>query len=508
MKWFLKYLSKPLLLVLALCALNPLAAQKKSKVKFKADNIEYDESLGKKARRLLDNVVFEHKGVFMYCDSAYQYPETNSLDAFGRVHIEDKDSLNLWSDFLHYDGDNELFECRGNVILDNKNIHLETDFLFYDKSKDFGYYLDGGEITNRDDQSKLTSQKGYYYTKIDEFYFKQDVVYNHPEFKIEADTLLYNAEIKKTTFLGPTYIHADSSLIYCERGFFDSQTQKSEYHQNAYILSETRRISGDSIYYDTDKGIGRIVGNANILDTAENIAVMGERAWIYEAKDSAIVTEKTELQQYFEEDTLFLHADTFKVFQDDDSSRILKAYWHVRFFKSDLQGKCDSMVYSFGDSAIKMYSDPILWSQDNQITGEYIQLNTANGQMHSMEIQSNAFVVSMVDAVKYNQIRGKEMTGYFVNNSLDVIYVTGNGQTVYYAQDEEDKFVGVNRGESSDLKIQLINNEIDEIAYINDGNATFYPMGELTAQELRLRGFSWRDYIRPKQREDIFFWVD
>jgi len=505
----LKYLLKPLILVLVIYALNPVLAQKKSKIKFEADKIEFDEGLGKKARRLLHNVVFKHKGVIMYCDSAYHYLDKNSLDAFGRVHIKDGDSLDLYSDFLHYDGDDQLFQCQKNVVLDNKSIHLTTDFLFYDRSKNLGYYLNGGVIENKDDHSILKSERGYYYTKIDEFYFKQDVTYDHPDFRIEADTLLYNAEIKKTTFLGPTYIHADSNLIYCESGFFNSFTKKSEYHQNAYILSETRDIRGDSIFYDTEANYGRIVGNANILDTTENILVKGQLAWIYQDRDSAVVTVETELQQFFDEDTLFLHADTFKIYEDKGKdAQFLEAFWHVRFFKSDLQGKCDSMVYSFSDSAIKMYFDPILWSGENQITGNYIQLNTANGQMHSMEIDKNSFIVSMVDFEKYNQIRGKQMTGYFKDNALDIIYVTGNGQSVYYALDDEDKFVGVNRGESSDLKIKLIDNAIDEIAYINDGNATFFPMGELTPLELSLKGFSWREYIRPKNREDIFVWIE
>jgi lipopolysaccharide export system protein LptA len=497
------------LLILAVCALNPVFSQKKSKIKFEADNIEYDENLGKKARRLIGNVVFEHKGALMYCDSAYHYPEKNSLDAFGKVHITQGDSLNLYSDYLYYDGEKELFNCRQHVVLDNKDIHLTTDFLVYDRLKNYGYYLEGGIIVNRKDQSTLTSKRGYYYTISDDFYFKTEVIYIHPDFKIEADTLLYNAKAKKTTFLGPTYIHADSSLIYCENGFFNTYTKLSEYHKNAYIISDHRVISGDSIFYASEQKFGRIKGHASITDTTENISVRGQLAWIYQDRDSAIVTEQAELQQYFEKDTLFLHADTFKVFKNfKDSSRFLKAYWHVRFFKSDMQGKCDSMVYSFADSAIKMFFDPVLWSGENQITGDYIQLNTSKGRMHSMQIDRNAFVVSLVDSTKHNQIRGKDMMGYFKKNKLDYIDVKGNGQTIYYAQDESKKYIGVNRGESSDLKIKLKNNEINEISYINDGTATFFPMGELAPQELRLRGFSWRGNLRPKKRADIFIWKE
>jgi lipopolysaccharide export system protein LptA len=483
-------------------------AQKKTKIKFEADNIEYDETLGKKARRLIDNVVFEHKGVFMYCDSAYQYPESNSLDAFGRVKIVQGDSMTLYTDSLNYNGDTEIFKCKNNVVLDNKDIHLETDYLIFNRGENFGYYLGGGEITNRSDQSLLVSEKGYYYTELDEFYFKKDVVYTHPEFIIKADTLKYNSEIKKTTFLGPTDIEADSNFIYCERGFFNSNTGKSEYHKNAYMTSESRIIKGDSIFYDTKENFGRILGNADILDTSEQISIRGEIALLYREKDSAVVTDMAELQQYLDEDTMFLHADTFKIFTTKDSSRVLKAYRKIRFFKSDLQGQCDSMVYAFSDSAIMMYYDPILWSGENQITGEYVQLNMAGGRIHSMDINQDAFINSLVDSIRYNQIRGKDMTGYFKDNQIDLIDVVGNGQTIYYPKDDDDKFIGVNRGESSNLKIKLKNNEINRISYINDANSTFFPLYELSPNELRLRGFQWLIHKRPTKREDIFNWVD
>ncbi|HAW53152.1 MAG TPA: hypothetical protein DCX54_12620 [Flavobacteriales bacterium] len=486
-------------------------AQNKAKIKFQADNIEYDESLGKKAKRLIGNVVFEHKGVLMYCDSAYQYPVSNSLDAFGRVHIKQGDSLNLYSDSLHYDGENQLFTCKQNVVLDNDNIHLTTDYLIYNRPFRLGYYLKGGTIVNREDQSELKSRRGYYYTDANEFYFKKEVRYVHPEFEIIADTLLYNTKSKKTTFLGPTDIYADSNKIHCEAGFFNSLTKLSEYHINAYIVSDSRIISGDSIFYNSNIGFGEILGHADIVDTAENIRVKGQHALLYENRDSAIVTVESELQQYMEDDTLFLHADTLKVFKvqsDNPDARMLLAYRHIRFFKSDLQGKCDSMVYNFSDSAIQLHFDPILWTGDNQITGDYIQLNMANGTIHTMDITKNAFVNSAVDSIRFNQIRGKQMTGMFKNNKLDNIHVTGNGQTVYYALDKDDKFVGVNRGESSDLIIKLVENEINQISYINDANATFFPIDELSTEELRLKGFNWRIELRPTKREDIFIWKE
>ncbi|MEQ9063171.1 MAG: OstA-like protein [Vicingaceae bacterium] len=500
-----------LILILLSGLSTAVIGQGKTKIKFQADNIEYDEALGKKAKRLIGHVIFEHKGVIMYCDSAYQYPERNSLDAFGKVHIVQGDSLDMYCDSLHYDGESEIFNCKNNVVLDNKNIHLETDYLIYDRLKDLGYYLGGGEITNREDESILTSLRGYYYTQRDQFYFKKDVHYVHPEFEIFADTLLYNAEQKQTDFAGPTDIYADSSHIFCEDGFFNSKTKLSEYRINASIKTGSRVIGGDTIYYNSVNKFGRILGNVDILDTAEDIRVLGHWAVLFEDRDSAVVTDRSELQQIMDGDTLFLHADTFRVFSvrhDSVEGRMLLAYHHIRFFKVDLQGKCDSLVYHFLDSAIKMYHDPILWSAENQITGKYIQLNTTSRGIETMDIEEDAFVNSLVDSIRFNQIRGKRMTGYFIKSQLDKIHVVGNGQTIYYAQDKEDKYIGVNRGESSDLIIKMKESEVNQISYINDANATFFPMDELKPEELRLKGFRWRIKLRPVSREDIFNWVD
>ena len=135
------------------------AAQKKSQIKFRADHIEYDEKLGNKARRLIDNVVFEHKGTIMHSDSAWHYPEKNSLDAFGKIKITQGDSLILLCDLLHYDGESEVFTCRENVILEKRDIRLTSNHLVYSRNDETGYYTEGGHIENKADKSTLTSVK-------------------------------------------------------------------------------------------------------------------------------------------------------------------------------------------------------------------------------------------------------------------------------------------------------------------------------------------------------------
>lgn len=485
---------------------NTMMGQK-TKIKFKADNIEYDESLGTKAKRLIGNVVFEHKGATMYCDSAYQYPVSNSLDAFSNIRIFQGDSIELYGDSLHYDGDEQEFTVRYNVRMLSTNQELETDFLKYNRNTSTAIYYNGGKITNKEDSTVLTSVYGYYYTTSRDFYFKDSVRLTHPDYRVEADTLQYNTESKITYFHGPTRIFSDSNFIYCERGYYNSVTKKSAYHQNAYMVSGVQKISGDSIFFDALADYGEITGNAKISDTTQQLIVSGEKGIFYTEKDSALVTDSALLMQYDDTDTLFMHGDTMKIFKSDSTEfRKLLAYPRVRFYRKDLQGKCDSMVYAFSDSAIKMFKDPVIWSEENQLSGDYIQMNTAGGAMNTLVIDQRAFVTSMVDSLRFNQIRGKLMTGYFVDNDLERINVEGNGQTIYWGQDEEDKLIGVNRGESSNLRVLLKDNELNEIVFLNEPDAYFYPPLQFDPMELRLKGFSWLKEVRPTSRHDIFIW--
>jgi hypothetical protein len=217
---------------------------------------------------------------------------------------------------------------------------------------------------------------------------------------------------------------------------------------------------------------------------------------------------------------LFLHADTLSAIADtlakNDSTqnqkRTLFAFHHVKFFKADLQGRCDSLVYSFRDSAIHLFNTPMLWSNANQMTADSVTLHTAFGNISHVFMKDNAFIVSLADSthfdnndsVRFNQIRGRDLTGYFNDNKLYKIFVEGNGQTIYYAKNKEQKMTGVNRADCSDIYIAVEENQVKEISLVNNPDATFYPLHELLPRELRLKGFAWKPHLRPESREAIF----
>lgn len=495
------------LLILFFVAFASGVAQEKEKIRLvKANDLFGTERKGKEAQRLIGDVVFEHKNALMYCDSAYLYKSTNSLDAFGSVRINQGDTLNLYGDFLHYEGNTQQATVTGEVVtLESPDFTLVTDRLLYDREANIASYYTGATIESKNDSNILVSKRGFFYANQSLFTFKNDVVLTNPNFVMNSDTLRYFTNTEIVNFLGPTTIVGDSNLIYCENGWYDTRKDQSRYFENAYIISDGRKLEGDTLFYDRTIGYGQADGNIQVTDTAENILINGEHGRIFELKDSAIVTDNSLLTQAFEEDSLFMHADTFKVYETAIGERKLFAYYGVRIYKSDLQGVCDSIAYSMTDSSIQLISDPILWSENNQLTADTIVLRLANNKINSIFLDQNAFIIAEVSEKRFNQIKGKNMTGFFRDSKLRSINVRGNGQTTYFAQDEQDKFIGVNVAESTDINIRLGDDGIESITYLKKPKSKMHPMGELDpVTELRYKGFQWLIDLRPLSKEDLF----
>lgn len=486
--------------------MNYSVAQKKEQIEIiQANDLFFGERNGQKAQRLIGAVIFKHKDALMYCDSAFLYPKTNVIDAFGSVQINQGDTLNLYGDFLNYDGNTQLAIVTGKLVrLISSDFTLTTDRLLYNREENIASYYTGGLIESKNDSNVLVSRIGYYFANDQLFTFKDSVVLTNPDFRMESDTLKYFTTTEMVNFLGPTTIYGDSNLIYCERGWYDTQKDQSQYFDNAYLISDGKKLEGDILYYDRAKGLGKADGNIQITDTVENIIITGEHGRVFELSDSAIVTDSSLLIQVFDNDSLFMHADTFKVFKTAEGEQKLFAYYGVRIFKSDLQGVCDSIVYSISDSTIKLFTDPVLWSEENQLTADRIDIRTANNKIHSLFLDQNSFIISALDDVRFNQIKGKEMTGYFKDSKLSKIKVKGNGQTTYFAQDEAEKFIGVNVAVSSDIDITIKDKKINTITFLKQPEAIMHPMGELDPElDLRYKGFNWRITEKPNRKDII-----
>jgi lipopolysaccharide export system protein LptA len=469
------------------------------------DFIEQDKKTGRDWHRFVGNVSLVHNEISMSCDSAHLYPDKNQVTAFGRIHIEQGDTLDISGDYLFYDGVTEKALLTGNVELVDKETHLFTNSVTYDVKNRIAQYTDSGRIINRD--NTLTSKIGRYYASRKLFYFKDDVKIVNPDYVMTADTMDYNTVTETAFFTGPSEMRGDSIYLYCEKGWYDTKNKISSMWKNALIDNKKQIINGDSLYYDENKGYGKSYGNVSIADTNNHIIVKGDYAWYYKEPERFMVTDSAMFIQINRKDSLFMHADTISVITMADTSangyRLMRAYYGCRVFSKDLQGKCDSLSYSFQDSVIRLYKYPVLWSEENQLTSDSMAIFTRNRQADRMELYNSAFITSQVDTLRFNQIKGRNLTGYFKDNELYRININGNGESIYYLLDGE-AIAGVNKATCASIEILVENGKITDIFQYQSPEGVIDPPSVANDKTLRLAGFDWLDMIRPKKIADIF----
>mgnify|MGYP001024304614 CR=1 FL=1 len=483
-----------------------LLAQEKEKIDIiNTDLLLGGKDIGEGVRRFLGNVVFEHNNATMYCDSAYLFSNQNRIHAFSNVHVTRGDTLHLYSDYMVYNGNTDIGKFRHNVRLKNEETTLYTDSLDFNNATSIAYYFSGGEIIN--EENTLTSIIGYYYANDDMFFYKDSVVVTTPDYTIHTDTMKYYTEDKIAYFLGPTNIYNEENHLYAENGWYKTVEKKFQFNENARYQNKEKILIGDSLYYDELNGIGIAIDNIEMIDTAENMIMKGNYAYYTKEPESFLITDSTLLIQVSENaDSLFMHADSITSNYDSTGTyRILKAYHKVQLFRDDFQARCDSVVYNFQDSVMTMYTEPVLWAEGSQMTGQKVEVHMKDDKIDFFKLITTAFIVSQKDTTSYDQIRGKQMIGYIRNNEIKRVDVFGNGQTIYFTVDEKDnEIVGVNFAESSDIIIHMKSGEVSRINMIKMPTGTLYPLDEL--EETKLKDFQWLEHLRPKSKKDIFIW--
>lgn len=506
----MKHLLLVCLSILSVCFTAETAvAQKKKKVEIlNADASFYDADLID-ADRLIGNVRLKYGDVLMYCDSAYRYP-TGNFDAFSNIRVNQGDTLLLFGDKLFVDNQTKEARLRDNIRLKDKDLTLTTEILNYDLETGIASYYEGGKIISTENKNVLTSKEGYYDSESEFFHFRDDVELKNPEYTIVSDTLKYSGLSETAFFFGPTTIKSQSNTIYCNKGWYNTNTEVSQFNNGAKIYSKSTFLGGDSIYYEGNNGFGEVFGNVMIQDTTSNYFITGDYGWHNEEKEKSLVTGSAEMVQFFDGDSLFLHADTLRAAPDSTGNNLIKAYNHVKIFKEDLQGVADSLIYLESDSLLSLFGNPLLWSKDNQISGEKVNIKLFEGRIDRMIITKKAMIISEAAPESYNQIKGRNLVGYFVENKLRKIAVNGNGQTIYFPLDdsEEKKVLGVNRADCSDVNIYVNDSVIERIVLINKPSGGLHPMSKANPDDLFLEGFFWNSVNRPEKRQDIFIWQD
>ncbi len=455
-------------------------------------------------RRLLGNVRFKHKEAYMTCDSAHYYPDRNLVEAYSRVHIHKGDTLHLYGEYLLYNSVDEYAFVSDSVVLIDNETTLYTDQVDYDMIKETATYTTGGRIINKD--NVLTSITGTYDTRTEVFNFKDSVRLVNPDYTMYADTLEYNTDNEIAYFFGPSRVTGDSLDTRCNRGWYDTRNEISLLLDKAYINNMTQIVTGDSLYYESEKGYGTAFYDVTIRDIGEDIIVKGNESWYFRDPERFMITDSAQFIQVNDDDYLYLHADTLRSVTIDDSTnsyRLVRAYYGCRIYSDGIQAVCDSLAYSFRDSVIRLYYQPVLWSESNQLFADSMALITKNRQMHKMELYNNSFVIEEVDSSRYNQLKGRNLFGYFSDNKLYKIEIRGNSEKIYFAI-EKDELVGVDQSTCVDMDIYIEDGKIHDIYMMQSPEGSLDPPLYKQTSLRRLENFSWYENVRPKNRFDIF----
>ena len=470
-----------------------------------ADRGEYVNTIAQGAQRLKGNVRFRHRDAIMRCDSAYMYQDQR-VEAFGHVTIDQGDTLHVQADRSTYNGSDRTARLEGNVLMRNSDMELTTPSLDYDLRNRRAVYTAGGRIVSKSGGNTLTSDVGTYLTDARRFIFSRNVRLEHPERTIVADTMHYGTSTGVAEFFGPTTITQQETVIHTTRGLYDTRNEQARFSKRSSILSKGRTLEGDSLHYDRKSGQGLAWGNVQVTDTASDMVVKGDNGRYNEQTDRATITGHAELELLMGNDTLFLHGDTLFTSPDSSGKRI-QAHRNVRFYRSDLQGVCDTLIYSEADSLIHMFRAPALWSGTDQITGDHIRIALRNGKADKLYVERNAFLVSQVDTIHFDQVTGTTMTGQFGGDGLRSLLVEGNSRTVYFAEEEKngvESIMGVNRADCSRINVLLVDGKVSTVTFLDRPDAVLYPLDKVPPEELRMKGSDWRSAERPVDRAGIF----
>lgn len=468
-----------------------------------ADSLTIINENGLEIRRVINNVRFRHKGSILYCDLAIQNVASNLIQAYGNVKVVQGDTITVTGDTLLYYGDTRLAIVSGRkAVLTDKKRTLTSKRLEYDMANGLAYYRVPGRTV--DSANVLTSEEGIYNTQSKVFDYYRNVKLVNQNYTLTTDTLIYNSITKWSYFNGPTKIVNKEGTLLAKRGQYNTETEESSFSNRTMVENEAYTLTGDTLFYDSQKQLGFAKGNVEILAKEDKTILLGDEGVYRGLEGFSKVYGHALVKSVVSGDTLYIRADTLYSIENKlDSTRKLIGDKRVFIYKSDFQGRCDSVLYNTADSTILFFRDPILWGDNYQMEADSISAFLVNNKVNRMLLRSNSFVISEDTLVKqYNQVKGRTINAFFTEESkLKQVLVDGNGQSAYYALDEEEKLIGLNRVECGKMNLQFKENRINRIAFLGRPVGSLIPPQNIQSSQRQLEGFNWRIVEKPTLRQ-------
>lgn len=488
-----------------------LAAQEKQKVDIQSGYLEIRPEFPDAAIYTKDDtgqVYIVHEGVEMWCDQAFVYLKNNFVKAYGDVRITQGDTVSMRSKYAEYNGNTQFAFASGDVVLTEPKTTLKTDTLYFDRIKQQAYYRTGGTV--QDTSSTLTSRSGRYYADSKKYQFLQNVKIVNPKYTVHSNQLDFYSETGDAYLYGPSTIVSETSTVYCERGYYDTRGDTGYFVKNSKVDYNNRTLYGDSIYFDRNRSFASATNNIRVLDTLNKSVIRGHYAEVFREKDSVFITKRAVAITVRDGDSIYVHADTLRVTGKPDN-RIVKGFYRARLFKpgkpgeDPTSGKCDSIYVNEKLGITKLLRNPILWSGENQMTGDTIHIlsDTLTDKLDTLKVFNNAFLVQK-DSLGYNQVKGERLIGLFTNNELDTVNINKNAQVIYYSRNDNDALVGINNTVSSSIQMYLEAQQITGIRFIKKADGKVYPPSMLPKNARILPGFQWRGDERLFSVADLF----
>lgn len=456
--------------------------------------------------RLVGHVKIEHNGNRIHCDFSDYNQKTGSCLSYGNLRIRTATNVQITGEALDYNGTTGVYVVDRNVVMKDGEMTMETPSLVYDGRQDKAHYKNGGRMLSG--ETELVSRRGYHDGRSETFHCFDSVVIVHPDYTIHTDTLQH-AKSGLTKFKGKTDIVTTEYTMYGRRGWFNQNEDKVSLQKDACVKTTSSQILfGDSIYYDLGNKKGKVFNNVYLKDTVRNCYLKGDYAENDEKAGYAMMAKQPRGVTVENNDSLFLAGDT--MIMTYDTARHVKqlfVYHNVRFFKEDIQGRCDSLVYTHADSLLQLFHKPMLWVEGYQIDGDSVKVWFSNSKPHKLLIRENAFITTPASEKQryYNQVKGRRIWGYFDDSSqFRLAHVVGLAQSIYYVLGENPgELLGVNKTESESLKMYFENNEVKGVTVVKPSKSAIYPVHELSERERTLRGFHWKPELWPRSKTDI-----
>ncbi|MBL7790562.1 MAG: hypothetical protein JNL75_12100 [Chitinophagales bacterium] len=457
---------------------------------------------GESIRILVGNVKLRHKLNYIDCDSAVVYTN-NNIDAFGHVHIRKKNGANAYGDKLNYLSLQKVAILRGNVILVEKKAKLYAEDITYDLNNDVGQYLTGGKMIN--EESEITSQTGTFYTRENLALFRQNVRVNHPKYRLESDSLMYNTKLKRSIFKTSTKIDNDSGYIWCNSGWHDEEKDQSSFGRGTYIYNPPSWLLTDSIFYDKNQGKSYIYKTFEYHDTAAKTHLFGDSAYMYnDNKDIIAYNRPVLILESTDNKPTFIRGDILINQSINKEEKIMKALKNVRLYNADFQAIGDTMIYKTVDSTIYLRDSAFIWQEESQLSGLHLYIYLKNKKPKRINVFGNSFMAQQEEAKgHFNQVSSDTSHFFFKDGKLDYLYAFGNTKSIYYGKEEGKGYLGLNSSESYSLKMIYDTSKPKEVIFYENPKAVFFPVKEITESNRFLINFVWKSALRPRSKDDL-----